>query len=403
MNGKPLTASAIAANNLKRRPFRSICLIFLVSLFAFTLFGGTIFAKSLENGMESLSKRLGADILTVPYGYEADIQSALLRGEPSTFYFDAQIAGRIAGVEGVGRVSPQLYIATLQAGCCSYPLQLIGFEPETDFIIQPWLSGTLAHPLADGEILIGSSINAEAGQKLKFFDRIFLVAARLEKTGMGFDTSVFMNLSTAKKLAKESERIRSHPVAEDDNLISSVMVRIKNGYDVKKVANNILQAYAREGVDVVVAKNMLSGISGSLNGLSAYIYVLAGILWLLAVIVLVIVFSVSLNERKKEFGIFRVLGAPRSKLVKLLLCESVFISLLGAVTGTAAAALVVFPFSTYMGSLSGLPYLLPPYGAILLAALLSFLISLAVGPLASVYAAVKIGSSETYTTMRENE
>ncbi len=93
------------------------------------------------------------------------------------------------------------------------------------------------------------------------------------------------------------------------------MVKIKDSYDVKDVANNILQAYAIEGVDVVVSKNMISDISGSLKGLSQYIYTLAAILWMLAVGVLIIVFSVTLNERKREFSIFRVLGASRSKLV----------------------------------------------------------------------------------------
>lgn len=353
--------------------------------------------------MDSLSKRLGADILVVPYGYEADIQGALLRGEPSTFYFDAQITGKIAGLEGIDRVSPQLYIATLNAGCCAYPLQLIGYDPETDFIIQPWLSSMLKHPLGDGEILVGSSINAQAGQKLKFFNRIFTVAARLEKTGMGFDTSVFMNFTTAKQLARESERIQSHPVAQDDRLISSVMVRIKKDADVKGVANGILQAYAREGVAVVVAKNMLSEISGSLTGLSLFIYLLAGILWLLAILVLMIVFSISLNARKKEFSIFRVLGAPRSMLVKLILSESFLISLLGTVAGTMGAACLVFPFRAYIGSLLNLPYLQPAYGMIGMVALTSFFLSLTVGPLASIYAALKIGHSETYTTMRENE
>ncbi|OPY58155.1 MAG: hypothetical protein A4E55_01141 [Pelotomaculum sp. PtaU1.Bin035] len=134
----------------------------------------------------------------------------------------------------------------MNAGCCAYPLQRIGFDPETGLIIQPWLSYGLEHLLADGKILVGSSINAEAGQKLKFFDRNFLVAPRLEKTGIGFDTSVFMNFSTAKKLAQESERMQWHPVAEDDRLISSVVVKIKNGYDVKDVANGILQAYPKK-------------------------------------------------------------------------------------------------------------------------------------------------------------
>ena len=403
MDNKPLNTVNIAFHTLKRKPFRTTGLILLVALFAFTLFGGTVLSQSMENGMDNLSKRMGADILAVPYGYEADIQSALLRGEPSTFYFDADTTEKVESVEGVEAVSPQLYIATLSAGCCSYPLQQIGFDPKTDFIIQPWMSGSLEHSLADGEIVIGSNISAKVGQKLKFFDQTYLVAARLDKTGMGFDNSVFMNLTTAKQVVRNSERIQAHPVAENDNLISSVIIKIKSGYTGKDVANNILQAYAKEGVHVVVAKNMISDISGSLRGLTTYILILAGVLWVLAVGVLIIVFSVTLNGRKREFSIFRVLGATRSKLVKLILCESCLISIFGTAAGMTAAALVVFPFSTYISTLLALPYLQPSPGALFLMAALSFLISFATGPIASAYAAVQIGSSEIYTTMKEGE
>jgi putative ABC transport system permease protein len=403
MDNKPLSTANIAFHTLKRKPFRTTGMILLVALFAFTLFGGTVLSKSLENGMNNLSKRMGADILAVPYGYEADIQSALLRGEPSTFYFDAGTTEKVAGVEGVENVSPQLYIATLSAGCCAYPLQLIGFDPKTDFVIQPWMSNVLKVPLADGEIVIGSSINAEVGQKLKFFDRTFLIAGRLDKTGMGFDTSVFMNLATAKQVARDSERLQAHPVSENADLISSVIVKIKSGYDVKDVANNILQAYSQEGVHVVVTKNMLSDISGSLRGLTTYIFILAGALWVLAVGVLIIVFSITLNGRKKEFSIFRVLGATRSKLVRLILCESCLISIFGTAAGMIVAAIVVFPFSTYISSILGLPYLQPSYGVLSIVAAMSFLISFVVGPIASAYAAIKIGNSEIYTTMKEGE
>ncbi|SHI03123.1 putative ABC transport system permease protein [Sporobacter termitidis DSM 10068] len=403
MDAKPLTTVNISFQTLRRKPFRTTGLIVLVALLAFTLFGGTVLSKSLEDGMNSLSKRLGADILAVPYGYEADIQSAMLRGEPSTFYFDAGVTEKVAGVEGVEDVSPQLYIATLSAGCCSYPLQLIGFDPETDFVIQPWMLNALDHPLADGEIVIGSSISAKVGQKLIFFNQTFSVTAQLDKTGMGFDTSVFMNLATAKQVARESERLKAHPVAENADLISSVMVKIKNGYDVKDVANSILQAYAKDGVHVVVAKNMISDISGNLRGLTTYIFILAGVLWALAVGVLIIVFSVALNGRKREFSIFRVLGATKSKLVRLILCESCLISIIGTVAGMLAAALVIFPFSTYISALLGLPYLQPSYGTLSAVAGLSLLISFAVGPLASIYAAVKIGRSEIYSTIKEGE
>jgi putative ABC transport system permease protein len=64
---------------------------------------------------------------------------------------------------------------------------------------------------------------------------------------------------------------------------------------------------------------------------------------------------------------------------------------------------MVFPFSAYIGSRLGLPYLQPSYGTIFIVAAMSLLMSFIIGPLASAYAAGKIGSSEIYTVMRENE
>jgi putative ABC transport system permease protein len=75
----------------------------------------------------------------------------------------------------------------------------------------------------------------------------------------------------------------------------------------------------------------------------------------------------------------------------------------GGAAGIVLASLVVFPFSTLISERLELPYLdAPPSGIILLAAG-SLLLSALVGPLASLYSALRIGRAETYFTMREGE
>lgn len=396
-----LGTCGLALRNLRRKPLRSVGLLLLVALLSFTLFGGTLLSLSLERGMENLSQRLGAEIMAVPLGYEAEMQSALLRGEPSTFYFDEGFVEKLQQVEGVAQTSPQLYIATLSAGCCAYRLQLIGFDPETDFLVQPWMTNSLKRPLADGEIVVGCHINAEVGQRLSFFGQNYTVAARMEKTGMGFDTSVFMNLETAKRAARNSERIQSHPVAEDENLISSVMVKIKPEYTAKDVANNILQAYALERVDVVVAENMIGEVSGAMNTMTVYVTTLATILWVLAMGVLLIVFTVTISARRRELSLYRVLGAPRGKLVRLILAEGSLLSAAGAVLGIGVAAFVFSVFSSHIAAALGLPFLQPTGASVAVVALLSFLLAALTGPLASVVSAWKIGRGDIYDGTRE--
>ena len=120
-------------------------------------------------------------------------------------------------------------------------------------------------------------------------------------------------------------------------------------------------------------------------------------------VVLGVVFSVTFSERRKEFSLYRVLGATKGKLAGLVMMESVLISLAGSLSGIAAAALVVFPFSTYIQSIVNLPYLQPSVGVILAAAGISFLISFLTGPLAALCTALKLGKFEIYTAIRENE
>ena len=49
-------------------------------------------------------------------------------------------------------------MASLAADCCSAATQMIVFDPETDFIIAPWLMEGFKLP-GDGELYIGSLIN----------------------------------------------------------------------------------------------------------------------------------------------------------------------------------------------------------------------------------------------------
>ena len=95
-------------------------------------------------------------------------------------------------MEGIARMSPQVFLATLRVFCCSYPLQLIGVDFDTDFIIKPWLDGELRRALTDGEAVVGCRVVGETGETLKFFGKELRIAGRLHQTGMGFDAAVFV-------------------------------------------------------------------------------------------------------------------------------------------------------------------------------------------------------------------
>ncbi|MDL2284177.1 ABC transporter permease [Oxalobacter sp. OttesenSCG-928-P03] len=401
MSGRPLTTWRIARENLCRRPFRTAALTLIVLVFSFLLFGGTILIESIRSGISSMSQRLGADLMVVPYGYEKQLQGALLRGEPSSFYLEQSLEQKIRQLSGVEKASSQIFIASLQAACCSLPVQLIGFDPATDFIVRPWMKGDISREPGDDEIIVGSRIEGMIGGKITFFGKPYTIVMRLDRTGMGFDTSVFLNLKTARSMISKLEIAPLFDVKKREGVVSSVMIKAKSGQDTRALANAILQQHAIDyNLDMVMSKTMMSDIASRLHSFAWVMYGLGGLLWILATGVLMLVFSIVLNERRREFSLLRLLGASRKKLSGILFSESFLISFGGAFCGLFLSALVVFSFRALISTFIGLPFLLPGLPKIMLLLLLSLLVSTGIGPLACLYSAWRLGRADIYTTLR---
>lgn len=398
-----ITIANLAWRNIQRRPFRSCCLIIIIMLFSATLFGGSVLMKNLSLGISGMANRLGADILIVPYGYEKNLEVALLRGEPSSFYLKADLVDKIKDIKGIEAVSPQLFIASLSAGCCTSKVQLIGFDQQSDFVIKPWLQSQLEQPLQDDQVVVGSKITSNVGDEIKFFNHPFKIAAKMDSTGMGFDTSVFMTIPAAHSLMKEANLIEGD-TDHFANYVSSIFVKVDPDYQSKDIVNQIMPKYAIDyNIDFVMTKGMLSNISKWLNGFSTIVYSLSAIFWVLAIIVIFVIFSSSLNERKREISLLRILGASRSDLVKMLLRESLIISALGGLTGIVVAGVLIYAFSLLICQTIGLPCMNISITDGLIYAFIVFLLTLIIGPLSSIYSALSLTKFDTYQTLREGE
>jgi ABC-type transport system, involved in lipoprotein release, permease component len=394
MNNIRLTLFNVAKMNIKRQPLRTSFLGLLIFILAFVLFSGTFLVKSLNDGLVSLSDRLGADIIVVPQGYDSKIEGALLRGEPNTFYFDAEAVDRIKKIEGVANASPQLFIATLSAGCCSFPLQIIGIDFETDFNVKPWLSKHLKLPLTNNEIVVGSNIVGNVRGEVKFFNQPFVIAARLSKTGMGFDNSVFMTMENARRLSKEYERIMQHPIAHNERLISSVMVKLKTGFSAKKVSKKILEAFKGEGVYPLTSKQMMSNISAGIETLTLYIRVLIITLYILSFVVLIVSFSSIFNERRGEFAMMRIIGARKTWIALLAGLEAFIISSISAFLGTVTSLFLILLFNQAIVVSLKMPFLSPSLLWIMLTSIGSFLAISLIAPISSLRLAFKLAKTE---------
>lgn len=392
----------LAQRNVKHKPGRAFGLTALTAALCLVLFISSFLIISLRNGIHSLSRRMGADLIVVPEGYDSKITGAILRGEPNSFFFDESVADRIREIPGVSEASPQIYLATLSAGCCSYPLQLIGIDFDTDFSVVPWLKTQVKLPLEKDEVIVGSRIVGAYHSEVKFFGRPFRIKGRLAETGMGFDTSVFMGMKETRELASEFHKMIGSPVSEDPRLISSVMVKVRQGEDVGEVYKRIQGCFQGEGIYVLKSKQMMSGIASDLEHLMRYLVVLILLLWGLSFLVLMLVYSVSFHERKRELATLRILGATKRKLRHIYLAEVIWINFIGALSGAVLGAVGSVLFGPAFGASLNMPFLEPKRSVFFLLFLLTVLLGTALGPLSSLFSLHQMNRGEVALLSREN-
>jgi putative ABC transport system permease protein len=390
----------IAWNNLLHRRFRLFCLATLIGLVAFVIAGGVLLGLGLRNGVESASARLGADVMFLPLGAAGDLEGALLAGKPSTFYLPGESVRLLSEESGVKRASPQLFVATFDSSHCSALVQIIGYDPETDFVVAPWLEETLPGGPKRGEIVVGNAILLETGDIMQLFGTQYCVAGRLEKTGMGFDVSVFANRETIRMIIEEYEKYLGAIPMPDADAASAVVVETEAGIDVEAFAKNIRKRY--RGVDVILPQAIIGNLARNLDLTIGVLTVLPAVLWLVSAFVLSIVFTIALNERKREFGVLRALGATRRKLAGILLTESVLTGVLGAGGGIFLFCVTALPFGAFIESKLGSEYLPPSAEEITLLLGACFLLCAACGPIAAALSAVRVGRAEASLVMRED-
>ena len=395
----------LAYKNIMKRPVRTTALVILAAILALSIFAGTVVVKSLSNGFASLENRLGADVMVVPYEAttKQKLENIVLQGNTGYFYMDSEYLDEISQIEGIGKISPQYYLASVKAGCCSIPVQIIGFDPNTDFSITPWIKKASTTAVDYLDVVVGNDLNAFVGDKLSFFGVEVNVVAKLDKTGTSYDTEVFTTQETIQTLidASLNKQLNEYANINSGNIVSCILIDVADGYDVDEVVNNINVHYKK--LRAIRATNMISGVSDSLTAASDIARILVVVVWIVALVIMVVAYILLTGERKKEFAVLRAIGASRKKLSQIVLAEGVGISFVGSAIGVLIAMLIILPFSGYIETKLSVPFLLPGVFMIAAAAVLAVMLATLTGALSAGTAARKISRLDTGTILRSGE
>ena len=397
--------SNLIIENYLRNPFRSFGLSLLIAMLASSLLVGGLFSFSLSKGLNRLSSRLGADVIVIPQGTEINDQSVLLQGDSKYAYLPEGSLEFIRGLDGVEIATPQYYLTTLSASCCDQKVSVIGFDPASDFVIQPWIREVLTEKLPKGSIVVGSEIRIEEKGTVKFFDREFPVAATLEPIGNRLDQAVFVDVSTLESIREAAQAKGVVFLFRNENpellTYSSILIKLAPNADLERLSREIHTRF--DGVQIRSRKDLFSGLQQSANFLQIVVWVIVAFFLIVAVAAIVISFSLSTRERRREYALLRIIGFTRKRLKKLVLAESFLVSAVGTYIGLLFTSVAFFTFRIWIGEHVGVPFIIPATVEIAGVYAVVILLLHSVGPAAVYGVANKVSQIDAYAALREVE
>lgn len=235
------------------------------------------------------------------------------------------------------------------------------FEPVAG---EPFKLAAGRMPGADFDVILGS--DSAAGTGLKIGDKVvvthgissegghahdehpYTVAGILQPTGTAHDRAVFVSLVSTwimhaddfRRKNADAERATAENLREGEKLITGIYVRGKGraGSDTPATLP-VLFNQLRSDATLTVASpgqqiDQLFTIVGSIDKLFIAI---AAVVLLSSAVTIMLVMHNTMEMRKRQIAVLRVLGASRGRVFTLVLTESALLGLLGAVLGVALA------------------------------------------------------------------
>lgn len=320
----------LALRNLRRKSLRTGILITSIGLLVAILVFGASFILSVSASLRQSIGRLGADVLVVPVGARDYAEEVLLETKAKTFSMDRSIMDKVKNIEGVEQITSHVYLTTIMGICCDVPeAKVVAFTQDTDFIVSPWLQKAIGRKLRPGEAIIGYEAERNMAlldmEKTTLFGNEFRIAGVLEKTGTGLDHALFVSDENLPEMAAKS----GTPFRADQ--ISLIFVKAKPGVDPKKLGREIEGRIVE--VDVTNRSDIGKNILSTLRDINMVFVLTMTLSLLLSVFLAWTIFSAVVNERIREIGIMRAIGAKNSHVVRAFVLEVLVLGLAGSLLG----------------------------------------------------------------------
>jgi putative ABC transport system permease protein len=139
------------------------------------------------------------------------------------------------------------------------------------------------------------------------------------------------------------------------------------------------------------------------GGIATYELLIAGLMGAAVLILIASLLSMTINERKRELGLLRSIGATKRFVSRIVMTEVAVVSILGSVVGLSLGAAALFLSEQYLSTSYSVSFIQPDFLELIQFALTSLVLGVAIGVAAATYPAYVASGMDPYDAVRRGE
>lgn len=323
----------LAAKNLMRRRGRTLLTILGVAIAISVLFSLLALNSGYEKELNREVNNMGVHILAVPKGCPYEAASLIIHGGVIPKYLSASDLDNVSSIPNVELASPMLmhqFMKKDERTGKTTPHIIYGINMSEMLRLKPWwkVEGRYFSNNETRVMLVGRDLaekeNLSVGQVLPVGPKKenFTIVGILDRTGDQDDQFHFFPLAEAQR------------VFNKEGKITTIAVKVN---DVSKIADVSEEMEKVPDIQVVTMTQIMGTIMNLAGSARSLLLTVIAIALIISAFGIINTLLMSVNERTREFGMMKAIGASGLDIGKMVLAETVFITISGGIIGTATA------------------------------------------------------------------
>lgn len=390
--------------SLLHRKIQNLAIIVAIAIGAGIVFCAAAIFQGVVSGLELSKQRMGADIVIVPFGVTMDPSLILFGGAAANSYMPADTANAVRAIPGVRRATPQFFTHTLTADCHDIGTnnRMLGYDPDSDWVVKPWLKKLNKAGLAADEVILGAKVPTWTENRIAILGKWYSIVAVAEETGTTLDYSLFVNMEEARRVVGANPYLNKvwEKQGPPAGLISAILVQVDPTANVMDIVTRIQELGLLQPIVAADVKKKIG------DQFTVLVLLLGGVGLLTGAASLFQLFSrfyALTVERQAEWGLYLAIGASARDIAIVIVGEAAAVAAAGSLGGLILGTALYKISLTLLEAYQAFPFIPPSWTFLVTAGLLIAGIFSGCGALAAWFPALRGSRVDPATVMTRGE